>query len=107
MAEEKKHDIWSEGVKSIMAATKRSLLDYIDAVARQGVSQQEKERLERIKARVHNDISQASFNVGVLLITLKSGGDISAFEDDLNRKDKVSKKFNGLFQEKKDENAIN
>ena len=105
--EEKKHDIWSEGVKSIMAATKRSLLDYIDAVARQGVSQQEKERLERIKARVHNDISQASFNVGVLLITLKSGGDISAFEDNLTRKEKVNKKFNNLFQEKKDENAVN
>jgi len=105
--EEKKYDIWSEGVKSIMAATKRSLLDYIDATARQGISQQEKERLERIKARVHNDISQASFNVGVLLATLKSGGDISAFEDDLTRKDKISKKFNGLFQEKKDENPIN
>lgn len=107
MSEEKKCDIWSEGVKSIMASTKRSLLDYIDAVAKQGISQQEKERLERIKARVHNDISQASFNVGVLLITLKSGGDISAFEDDLSRKDKVTKKFNGLFIEKKDENSTN
>lgn len=106
MEEEKKHDIWSEGVKSIMAATKRSLLDYIDAVAKQNVSQQERERLERIKARVHNDISQASFNVGVLLATLKSGGDISAFEDDLMRRDKVGKKFNGLFQEKKNENAV-
>ena len=107
MSEEKKHDIWSEGVKSIMAATKRSLLDYIDAVARQGISQQEEERLERIKARVHNDISQASFNIGVLLATLKSGGDISAFEDDLNRKDKVGKKLDGLFSEKKDENPVN
>lgn len=105
--EEKKCDIWSDGVKSIMSATKRSLLDYIDAVARQGVSQQEKERLERIKARVHNDISQATFNVGVLLATLKSGGDISAFENDLIRKDKGVKKFNQLFREKDDENVIN
>lgn len=88
--EEKKIDIWSEGVRSIMAATKRSLLDYIDAIARQATPQ-EKEKFERIKVRVHNDISQASFNVGVLLITLRSGGDISAFEEDLTRKDRNKK----------------
>jgi len=81
------NDIWSEGVRSIMAATKRSLLDYIDALARQ-VTPQEKALLEKVKSRVHNDVSQASFNVGVLLITMKSGGDISAFEQDLVRKEK-------------------
>lgn len=85
--EEKKYDIWSEGVRSIMAATKRSLLDYIDALARQATAN-EKDLLNKVKARVHNDVSQAGFNVGVLLITMRSGGDISAFEDDFVKKDK-------------------
>lgn len=96
----KKNDIWLEGVKSIMAATKRSLLDYIDAVSKQGITQQEKERLERIKGRVHNDISQAAFSVGILIATFKSGGDISAFENDLTKKS--VKQFNSLFQKKDD-----
>lgn len=102
MTEEKKHDVWSEGVRSIMGATKRSLLDYIDAIAR-NATVQEKAILEKVKVRVHNDVSQASFNVGVLLASMKSGGDISAFEDDIIRKDKG--KFNKLFQEK-DEKPI-
>ncbi len=83
---EQKHDIWSKGVRSIMAATKRSLLAYIDALARQSTPQ-EKALLEKVKSRVHNDVSQASFNVGVLLITMQSGGDISAFEQDLIKKE--------------------
>jgi len=97
---EKKNDIWLEGVKSIMASTKRSLLDYIDAIAKQGISQPEKERLEKIKGRVHNDISQAAFSVGILIATFKSGGDISAFENDLTKKS--TKQFNSLFQKKDD-----
>lgn len=95
---EKKYDIWSEGVRSIMAATKRSLLDYIDALARQ-TTIQEKALLEKVKARVHNDVSQASFNVGVLLATLRSGGDISAFEEDFVKKD--SDKIKALFSDNK------
>ncbi len=89
---EQKYDIWSEGVRSIMAATKRSLLDYIDALARQ-TTPQEKALLEKVKSRVHNDVSQASFNVGVLLATMKSGGDISAFEQDLVKKEKTNGKI--------------
>lgn len=85
--EDKKNDIWSQGIRSIVAATKRSLLDYIDALARQA-TQNEKELLEKVKARVHNDVSQAGFNAGVLLAALRSGGDISAFEEDIIRKDK-------------------
>lgn len=95
----KKNDIWLEGVKSIMASTKRSLLDYIDAISRQGVNAQEKERLERIKGRVHNDISQAAFSVGILIATFKSGGDISSFENDLQKR--PVKQFNNLFQKEK------
>jgi len=95
---EKKHDIWSEGVRSIMAATKRSLLDYIDALGRQS-SIQEKALLEKIKARVHNDVSQASFNVGVLVATLRSGGDITAFEDDFIKKEKQTQQ---IFKENQD-----
>lgn len=101
MVEEKKKDIWSEGVRSIMGATKRSLLDYIDALARQA-TMQEKALLEKIKTRVHNDVSQAGFNVGVLLITMRSGGDISVFEDDIIRKDRIKNK---IFNEEKDEPA--
>jgi len=83
--EDKKNDIWSQGVRSIVAATKRSLLDYIDALAR-NATQSEKDLLEKIKARVHNDVSQAGFNVGMLLATLRSGGDISSFENDITKK---------------------
>ena len=88
--EEKKNDIWSQGVRSIVAATKRSLLDYIDALAR-NATQSEKDLLEKIKARVHNDVSQVGFNVGMLLATLRSGGDISSFENDIVKKDKFKK----------------
>jgi len=79
---EKKKDIWSESIRSTMAATKRSLLDYIDALGRQA-SDTEKALLEKVKARVHNDISQAGVNVGMILATFRSGGDISTFESDI------------------------
>lgn len=100
--EDKKNDIWIEGVKSIMASTKRSLLDYIDAIASHSINPQEKERLEKIKGRVHNDISQAAFSVGVLIEAFKSGGDISSFENDLTKKN--IKQFNGLFKNKENVN---
>ena len=87
MADEKKKDIWSEGMRSIMAATKRSLLDYIDALARQA-TEQEKALLEKVKSRVHNDVSQAGFNAGMLLLTMRNGGDISTFEDDIIKRNK-------------------
>lgn len=90
--ETKKYDIWSEGVRSVMAATKRSLLDYIDALGR-NASIQDKALLEKVKTRVHNDISQAAFGIGTLVAALRSGGDISSFEDDLNRKDKAKNKL--------------
>lgn len=90
--ETKKYDIWQEGVRSVMAATKRSLLDYIDALGR-NASIQDKALLEKVKVRVHNDVSQASFNIGMLVAALRSGGDISSFEEDLNRKNKAGAKL--------------
>ena len=84
---EKKKDIWSEGMRSIMSATKRSLLDYIDALARQATDN-EKALLEKVKSRVHNDVSQAGFNAGMLLLTMRNGGDISTFEDDIIKRNK-------------------
>ena len=87
MADEKKKDIWSEGMRSIMSATKRSLLDYIDALARQATDN-EKALLEKVKSRVHNDVSQAGFNAGMLLLTMRNGGDISTFEDDIIKRNK-------------------
>lgn len=87
MSVEKKKDIWAEGIRSIMSATKRSLLDYIDALARQATTS-EKELLEKVKSRVHNDVSQAGFNVGMILTTFRSGGDISTFEDDIIKRNK-------------------
>ncbi len=92
--EEKKHDIWSEGVRSIVSATKRSLLDYIDALSSQA-SITEKALLEKVKARVHNDVSQAGYNVGVLLVALRSGGDISEFADDIFKKERIKNKLFG------------
>ena len=80
-----KKDIWTEGIRSIMSYIKRSLLDYVDAIDRQSTSQQEKERLGKIKGRIHNDVSQGELMVGILFQTMKSGGDISAFENDLLR----------------------
>lgn len=84
---ESKKDIWVEGIKSIVSATKRSLLDYIDAFIRKATPQ-EKEMLEKIKARVHNDVSQGGFNMGMLFSTFRSGGDISAFESDIIKREK-------------------
>lgn len=101
---EGKRDIWSEGIRSIMSSAKRSLLDYVDAIKTQNSSIQENERLEKIKARVHNDISQASFNMFVLITALRNNGDISAFANDLDRKSKVMNKFNRLLKQANETN---
>ena len=85
MSEEKK-DIWLEGVKSVMASTKRSLLDFIDMV--EPKTPEEKNALGKIKGRVHNDLSSAALSIGSLVALMRSGGDISPFEDTIIKKDR-------------------
>ena len=87
-------DIWLEGVKSIMGYHKRSLLDYIDVTLKEVTYPKEKERMGKIKGRVHNELSQAAFGVGVLLETLKAGGNITPFEDNIYGKNGITKHDN-------------
>lgn len=79
-----KKNIYSEAVKTIVGYHKRSLLDFIDAmIERSNGDMKTKEALGRIKGRVHNDLSQCTFALGVLLTVIESGGDIRPFEDNL------------------------
>lgn len=81
--EGQKVDIYSEAIKTILAYHKRSLLDFIDAIEHSSGDSRLKEVLGRIKGRVHNDLSQCTLNLGILLATIQSGGDIKPFEDNL------------------------
>ncbi len=79
-------DIWGEGVKNYCAKSKLSLLCYLDEMLPQAKTSEEKERLGRIKARIHNELSQLSLEVRILLTCMKSGGDISPFREEIVRK---------------------
>lgn len=79
MAENQKVDIWVEGIKAIVGAAKRSLLDYIDLI--DAKTPTEKENLGKIKGRVHNDLSSVYLNIGTLFTALRNGGDITPFQD--------------------------
>lgn len=76
-------DIYAEGVKTIVGYHKRSLLDFIDALERQCQNQTEKDRLGFMKGRVHNELSQCVFSLGSLLASMRSGGNIEPFKDNL------------------------
>ncbi len=81
--EGQKINIYSEAIKTILAYHKRSLLDFIDAIERSNGDSRMKDVLGRVKGRVHNDLSQCTLNLGILLSTIQSGGDIQPFEDNL------------------------
>ena len=92
--EVQKVDIYSEAIKTILAYHKRSLLDFIDAIERVNGDPRLKDVLGRIKGRVHNDLSQCTLNLGILLATIQSGGNIKPFEDNLIfRKDDSRRHF--------------
>ena len=94
LKEKQKVDIYSEAVKTILAYHKRSLLDFIDAIENTYGDSRLKEVLGRVKGRVHNDLSQCTLNLGILLATIQSGGDIKPFEDNLIfRKDDSRRHF--------------
>jgi len=84
--------IWVNGARNILSYVKKSLLDYIDALSGQS-DPKTREALGKVKGRVHNDISQATFSVGTLIATLESGGDITPFQEELSRKE--DRKDNG------------
>ena len=91
------NSIWVNGAKNILAYVKKSLLDYIDALIERS-DPKTQEALGKVKGRVHNDISQAMFSVGTLIATLESGGDISPFEEELNRKEERKGSMNGRYK---------
>lgn len=104
--EEQKMDIYSEAIKTIVGYHKRSLLDFIDAIERSNNDSRARDILGRIKGRVHNDLSQCTLNLGILLVTIRSGGDIRPFEDNLifrktdksERQERPEKTFNTNIQ---------
>lgn len=101
---ERKPDIWDEAVKNHCAKSKLSLLCYIDEMLLQTKATEEKERFGRIKARIHNELSQLSLEIRILLKCMQSGGDISPFREEIVRKEverntraaEIKRKFNQL-----------
>jgi len=82
----KNRDIWGEGVKNYCGKAKLSLLCFLDEMLPQAKGNDEKERLGRIKARIHNELSQLSLDIRILLRLKDAGGDISPFEEEIVRK---------------------
>jgi len=78
-----KKDVWVEGVRTIVAYHKRSLLDFLDMYINNSNNNSEKNILSSVKRRVHNDLSQCCFSMGVLLQTFRSGGDITPFKENM------------------------
>jgi len=82
----KNPSIWVKGIKSILNHHKVELLYYLDMLNR---SQRTlvKNDIDFLKGRVHANLSQAAISVGILVETLRTGGDIRPFEYELNRKE--------------------
>ncbi|GAG30934.1 unnamed protein product [marine sediment metagenome] len=98
-----KPDIWDESVKNHCAKAKLSLLCYIDEIIPQSRSTDEKDRLGRIKARIHNEISQLSLDIRILFRCQRAGADITPLGDEMIRKSgdnykarQVKRAFNNL-----------
>lgn len=83
--ENKTRDIWSEGVKSIIGSSKRSLLDFVDMIPT--TTAREKEIIGIVKGRIHNDLSSSCLSIGALFSAFRAGGDITPFEDTIIKKD--------------------
>lgn len=83
-------DIWSEGVKSVFSASKRSLLDFIDMIP--VTTAREKEIIGYVKGRIHNDLSSSCLAIGALMSAFRAGGDISPFEDTIIKRDNNTSK---------------
>lgn len=81
-----KIDIWDEGIKNHCAKAKLSLLCYIDEIIPQAKSQEERERFGRVKARIHNELSQLSIDIRILFRCQKAGADITPLGDEMIRK---------------------
>ena len=102
--EERVRDIWGEGVKNHCGKAKLSLLCYLDEMLPQAKNGEEKDRLGRVKARIHNELSQLSLDIRILLRLKDAGGDISPFEEEIVRKSteggskagRVRRAFNNL-----------
>ena len=86
-SKERKPDIWLEGVKNYCAKSKLSLLCYIDEMLHQAKATDERDRLGRIKARIHNELSQLSLEIRVLIKCQQAGGDINPFREEIVRKE--------------------
>lgn len=97
--ERKETDIWVKGVKTIVSHHKKSLLDYADAVEKNSSGCDE--AIGKMKARIHNDLSQIQFTVGVLFETFRSGGTIKPFEDSF----KGDNNPNNIHQQKRPGNV--
>ena len=82
----KKRDIWGEGVKNHCGKAKLSLLCYLDEMLPQAKNSDERDRIGRIKARIHNELSQLSLDIRILLRLKDAGGDITPFEEEIVRK---------------------
>lgn len=86
-------DIWVKGIKTICGFHKKSLLDYVDAM-----DLKIPDCLGKVKAKIHNDLSQIQFTIGSLFEVHRSGGSIEPFKDSF---EKIARKNFGEKREMK------
>lgn len=77
----RRKDIWDRGVETIMNWCKRSLLEYVESLMESSPNGKERDRLIRIKKAIHQDCTQAQFQLSTLFMAFRTGGSIEPFED--------------------------
>ena len=74
-------DIWQRSIETICNWTKRSLLEYVEAIMDSCRSNDERERLVKIKKSIHQNLTQAQLQMATLFLSYQKGGSIEPFED--------------------------
>ena len=74
--------IWERTIETILNWCKRDLVEYIDLMIENGCRDaREKDRLIKIKKRVHQNCSSAQLQLITMLLVKDQGGSIEPFEN--------------------------
>ena len=86
-----RRDIWQRSIETICNWTKRSLLEYVEAIMESCRSNEERERLVKIKKSIHQQMTQAQLQMATLFLSYSKGGSIEPFEDILRPEQPMSR----------------
>lgn len=73
--------IWQHSAETSLNWCKRDLVEYIDLMFESARDPRERERLVKIKKRIHQNCSQALYHVLTMLVIMEKGGTIEPFEN--------------------------